>query len=311
MRRLLCMCLLLPLTIPAAAVAQSYSYVAEVSGPRVLRSGEVLAGSLTWACKASTCTIAGPWPTPGVSACSALAAQVGRLGYYGHADRRVSLSEGDLAECNRSAAIQGAPVVSPGKIPAIASGSLISTTPPPSSAGSTGSSTGVAGQAATRAERFDLRARSVQLTTVTFVQESGRPRFDVVNFSAVIENEGTEVYGYPVYASTQLYAGEPGTGLTALQERGGRSQPDYYYDTQLNNDIVTGLRPNQTTRASFSLNSQRAGMDGTGAGLWHTIRVTINPQNDTRRDNNSLYYSFIVNREGRVTDSRLHQGELR
>jgi hypothetical protein len=78
---------------PSAA----YQYVAETRAP-VKREGAVKAGAIAWQCKATQCTVSGPWPSPDVATCKALAQVVGGVKRYGHATK--SLSAAQLTECN-------------------------------------------------------------------------------------------------------------------------------------------------------------------------------------------------------------------
>ena len=66
------------------------------------KQGRVHAGNLVWNCRSKSCTISGPWPTPGLSACNRLARIVGQITSYGHPKRRLSASQ--LTQCNRGAA---------------------------------------------------------------------------------------------------------------------------------------------------------------------------------------------------------------
>ena len=79
------------------AHAQAYQYVARTVAPAT-RTGAVTAGSLTWQCTGSECRISGPWPAPGVSACAALAGQVGRIASYGRSGAMLTTEQ--LAQCN-------------------------------------------------------------------------------------------------------------------------------------------------------------------------------------------------------------------
>ena len=69
---------------------------------RVKKEGRVHAGNLVWNCRSKSCTISGPWPTPGLSACNRLARIVGQITSYGHPKKRLSASQ--LTQCNRGAA---------------------------------------------------------------------------------------------------------------------------------------------------------------------------------------------------------------
>jgi hypothetical protein len=79
------------------AHAQAYQYAARTVAPAT-RTGAVTAGSLTWQCTGSECRISGPWPAPGVSACAALAGQVGRIASYGRSGAMLTTEQ--LAQCN-------------------------------------------------------------------------------------------------------------------------------------------------------------------------------------------------------------------
>ena len=89
--------LAVPLTFNNADAA-TYFYVAETFSD-VKKSGRVKASSLTWYCKGRRCTIKGPWPTPGVTACKNLAKQVGKIKSYGHSKKKLTSTQ--LKQCNR------------------------------------------------------------------------------------------------------------------------------------------------------------------------------------------------------------------
>ena len=78
----------------------AYAYTA-TTRTTPLRQGSVTALSIRWECRANGCTTSGPWPTPGLKACMALAEQVGALTSYGHPGRQLSAAE--LQRCNASA----------------------------------------------------------------------------------------------------------------------------------------------------------------------------------------------------------------
>ena len=84
----------LPLTKSATTV---YQYAAETSA-MAGKQGTVPAGGLNWNCIGSRCTISGPWPTPAVASCKALAGVVGPLRSYGHQGAQLDASQ--LAQCN-------------------------------------------------------------------------------------------------------------------------------------------------------------------------------------------------------------------
>lgn len=107
------------------AMAQTYNYTAKTH-ETVLKSGPVTAGGLTWNCKGTSCTISGPWPSPGLGACQSLAAVVGKISSYGHPKSRLSSAQIDA--CNTSAAsapaalkinprvLDGSKIVNPGPV---------------------------------------------------------------------------------------------------------------------------------------------------------------------------------------------------
>lgn len=82
-------------------VVSTFKYTATTRN-RVKKAGRVHAGNLVWNCRSKSCTISGPWPTPGLSACNRLARMVGPITSYGHPKRRLSASQ--LTQCNRGAA---------------------------------------------------------------------------------------------------------------------------------------------------------------------------------------------------------------
>lgn len=79
--------------------ATQYNYVATTKSKSAVQQGLVRAGSLTWRCSGSECRITGPWPTPGIGSCQALAKQVGPIARYGHSGKW--LDAGQLAKCNK------------------------------------------------------------------------------------------------------------------------------------------------------------------------------------------------------------------
>ena len=78
----------------------TYKYTATTKN-KVKKTGSVRAGNLVWQCRSKSCTISGPWPTPGLSACNRLARLVGKITSYGHPKKKLSASQ--LAQCNRGA----------------------------------------------------------------------------------------------------------------------------------------------------------------------------------------------------------------
>jgi len=77
------------------------AYLAETVAP-AKKQGAVQVGNLKWLCQGTRCTISGPWPNPGVSACKALAQQVGAIKSYGHANKQLMAAE--LQQCNAGVA---------------------------------------------------------------------------------------------------------------------------------------------------------------------------------------------------------------
>jgi hypothetical protein len=88
--------------LPIAAWAAPYQYTAQTSASAARRQGTVTAAGIKWNCAGNRCTTAGPWASPGVAACSALAKQVGPIKSYGHPQKRLGAAE--LAQCNAGVA---------------------------------------------------------------------------------------------------------------------------------------------------------------------------------------------------------------
>lgn len=86
--------------LPITATAVEYHYVAKTK-QKSMGQGSVRAGTIEWACKGRTCKVSGPWPIPGVSACSQLARQIGEIESYGHPKK--SLGAAEINRCNASA----------------------------------------------------------------------------------------------------------------------------------------------------------------------------------------------------------------
>lgn len=78
---------------------EDFHYTAVLQYP-VPKRQKVKAGSLIWDCYKDRCTIDGPWPTPGVSACRALVQQVGTILSYGYPGK--GLGPKQMTECNRA-----------------------------------------------------------------------------------------------------------------------------------------------------------------------------------------------------------------
>lgn len=84
-----------------SSTRSQYDYSATIKG-QAKKQRVVRAGSLTWHCRSNKCTISGPWPVPGVSACHELAKQVGQITRYGHPGKH--LDSGQLRQCNKGIA---------------------------------------------------------------------------------------------------------------------------------------------------------------------------------------------------------------
>jgi hypothetical protein len=89
-------------SVATPAVAQQYQYVARTEAPAA-RQGTVTAGSLTWQCQGSVCTISGPWVAPAPAACAQLAREIGRIVSYGREGNM--LTSAGLARCNEGIAL--------------------------------------------------------------------------------------------------------------------------------------------------------------------------------------------------------------
>jgi hypothetical protein len=74
-----------------------YDYTAELF-ERAARQGQFRVGDLVWSCKGKRCEARAPSQTLGVSACRALAEEVGKIRRYGRPGK--GLSSADLSRCN-------------------------------------------------------------------------------------------------------------------------------------------------------------------------------------------------------------------
>jgi hypothetical protein len=81
----------------AATSAVAFTYIARTAASPA-QTGSVTAGALTWTCTTTDCRIEGNWPAPGVSACAALAARVGKIVSYGRDG--AMLNDAELGQCN-------------------------------------------------------------------------------------------------------------------------------------------------------------------------------------------------------------------
>ncbi len=89
--------LLALLIFAPASMAATYQYSADTTAP-ARRQGMVSVSGINWNCQGSRCTTSGPWATPAVGACRALAQQVGPVRGYGRKGR--VLTAGELQQCN-------------------------------------------------------------------------------------------------------------------------------------------------------------------------------------------------------------------
>lgn len=78
----------------------SYRYTAKTKTP-IKKIGQIKAGNITWNCiNKTTCTTIGPWPMPGIGACSTLSKAVGaKISEYGHPGKK--LTNVQLNQCNK------------------------------------------------------------------------------------------------------------------------------------------------------------------------------------------------------------------
>jgi len=116
MKRFFGIALLLLSVAASGFEATTYHYVAQTATVRT--SGTVTAAGITWNCTGNRCSTAGPWPTPSVAACHALAKQVGVIRAYGH--QKKMLSPAELQQCNAGVTnLTAVAVPSPGQLPAL------------------------------------------------------------------------------------------------------------------------------------------------------------------------------------------------
>jgi len=87
-----------------SAQAAQYKYEAVTIASRAAKQSPVTIGRLTWRCTGNRCQISGPWPTPIVAACAALARKVGRIRSYGYQSKGGMLTPAQLRQCNRGVA---------------------------------------------------------------------------------------------------------------------------------------------------------------------------------------------------------------
>lgn len=97
------------LLLSTSVLGATYQYTAKVRGS-VKTSGLVVASGIKWQCGGDRCTTSGPWPTPGVNACQALAQKVGEIVSYGH--QKEKLSGSNLKRCNQGVVVLNVPKLS-------------------------------------------------------------------------------------------------------------------------------------------------------------------------------------------------------
>jgi len=110
MRRPILLCAALSLAAPA--LAADVSYHAETAST-AKRQGAVSAGEVAWQCDGVKCVGIGPWATPPLSLCVALAREVGAFRVF------AQFPPAEVAACNEAAGgAKDAPKASPpGKAP--------------------------------------------------------------------------------------------------------------------------------------------------------------------------------------------------
>lgn len=91
--------------VPLSDAPATYEYTAQTR-VRARRQGAVTAGSLTWQCRDTRCTIRGSWTAPSVAACRTLAQQVGEITSYGRTGGELTVAQ--LQQCNLASVIPGA-----------------------------------------------------------------------------------------------------------------------------------------------------------------------------------------------------------
>jgi hypothetical protein len=95
-----------------SAFATDYQYTARFEHS-LTKTGAIVLGGIKWSCLDRQCVTTGPWPTPGVAACAALAnSQQIRITSYGHSKKGLSTS--DLETCNKS--VVSTPAISEPKV---------------------------------------------------------------------------------------------------------------------------------------------------------------------------------------------------
>ena len=85
------------ITASPLALAADVSYIAETASTS-LRQGAVNAGNVAWQCDGVRCVGIGPWATPPMSLCVALAREVGTLRIFAQFAAR------EVLACNEAAA---------------------------------------------------------------------------------------------------------------------------------------------------------------------------------------------------------------
>lgn len=287
----------------ASGAPETYTYKAETRAAEAAEQGVVTASGLSWDCTGNRCTISGPWPSPGVTACKSLARIIGAIEYYGLTNERKYLDAKQLGECN----IGAHPVTLTGQV----SSSVVNPVPsaagagaeaptdfedrrnsapsrkaekvtPPSSMnrGTVTSSAGL---------REDLRLDSVRVTNFSTAIVDGRTVLTNVQFVASITNVGQQVFGNAIEIFADLMMGQVRTN-------------DRNLDAYAQVHVTPGIRPGQTVTQTFSFSPRRGStFEGTYSGQWLTAWVRVGGDGDGNRNNDRIRYFFILNHAGGST----------
>ena len=285
----------------ASGAPETYTYKAETRTAEAAEQGDVTASGLTWDCNGNRCTISGPWPSPGVTACKSLARKIGAIEYYGLTNGKIYLDKKQLDDCN----IGARPVVLTGQV----SSSAANPTPSaagagaeaptdfedrrnsapsrkaekvtPSSSMNRGTVTSSAGQ------REDLRLDTVRVTSFNTAIVDGRTVLRDVSFAVQITNVGSEIFGNEVGFNLDLMKG---------RVRSGRAGILPAFTT---GPIQSGIRPSQTVRHAFTVSPFTGEtFAGTYSDQWITAKIWIHGVDDRNEDNNRVRYFFILNHAG-------------
>ena len=170
---------------PAATAAETYQYSADTTAP-ARRQGMVSAAGINWNCQGPRCTTSGPWATPSVDACRALAREVGPVRSYGHKGRM--LTAGELQQCNA-----GVPTGPTSGLATSVTGGLRPVAPPPGAPATkppgTPPSAGTAPGPVITADTLRYAGRAPVVITAGTLRYAGRApvviRTDVLRYTGV------------------------------------------------------------------------------------------------------------------------------